>query len=136
MEVFVCLFVCFFFFSRFLLIDFGEKGSKKRSPRSPESQRKSFGTWSAKVAAAKKKSLERKKGADTLSMMRAEDGSELAESVTSMDKSLFGIWNRDGTAASSNCLVLCFVFFNCYVRCGCFSWRNSCELACAYSKDI
>jgi hypothetical protein len=71
---------------------------KKRSPRSPESQRKSFGTWTAKVAAAKKKSLERKKGADTLSMIRAEqEGGEVVETL--IEKSLFGIWNKDGTAA-------------------------------------
>ncbi len=90
-------------------------GAKKRSPRSPESQRKSFGTWSAKVAAAKKKSLERKKGADTLSMMRAEDGSEI-EHAPGVDKSVFGIWNRDGTSASSmfERIFLSFIFSFCF----------------------
>ncbi len=75
--------------------------SKKKSPRSPESQRKNFGSWSAKVAAAKKKSLERKKGADTLSQLKTEQGLPLPDGEMSGDsKSLFSIWNKDGTMAT------------------------------------
>lgn len=86
-------------------INFVVAGKKRSSPRSPESQRKNFGTWTAKVAAAKKKSLERKKGADTVSMMSmmrtSEEGGDGSEpsAAASADKSIFAIWNRDGTPA-------------------------------------
>ena len=80
------------------------------SPRSPESNRKSqkYGSWTAKVAAAKKKSWERKKGADTLTQLRLEEGSAndetriLNPSPPEKDKSVFGIWNKDGSVATTN----------------------------------
>ena len=82
------------------------ESARKRSPRSPDTHRKSqkYGSWSAKVAAAKKKSWERKKGADTLSQLRAEEGLSPtggSEKSEQSDNSVFGIWNKDGSAAAS-----------------------------------
>jgi hypothetical protein len=54
------------------------------------------------VAAAKKKSWDRKKGnaPDTLTQLKMEEGVE-GLSDSEPDKSLFAIWNKDGTAAST-----------------------------------
>lgn len=81
-------------------------GNRRRSPRSPETQRKNRGSWSAKMAAAKKKSLERKKGQDTLSQLREAEGGLPAVTMSGAElessaSSLFSIWNKDGSQATS-----------------------------------